>query len=174
MLLDCVITWPGQHRNICSKPSDKIFLAPLWSIPNWNAILNWCDLKFWTTFSRNFKRSSTLYKWNRFFYHLICQPIKWFRSDSISVSITGEITSIRPLANLDPASVALLVPHFNFQFTATGYVSKSQKLPRHLIGQHILVNLNNDDGVKCIFFLYKSMTKYIFYLKVSPFSKMKK
>ena len=110
-----------------------------------------------------------------FFYHLICQPIKWFRSDSISVSITGEITSIRPLANLDPASVALLVPHFNFQFTATGYVSKSQKLPRHLIGQHILVNLNNDDGVKCIFFLYKSMTKYIFYLKVSPFlfSKMK-
>ena len=98
--------------------------------------------------------------------HLIRQPIKCFRSDSISVSTTGEISSIRPLANLDPASVALLVPHFNFQFTATGYVSKSQKLPRHLIGQHILVNLNNDDGVKCIFFLYKSMTKYIFYLKV--------
>lgn len=91
------------------------------------------------------------------------------RSDSISVSTTGEITSIRPLANLDPASVALLVPHFNFQFTATGYVSKSQKLPRHLIGQHILVNLNNDDGVKCIFFLYKSMTKYIFYLKVRTY-----
>lgn len=86
-------------------------------------------------------------------------------TDSISVSITGEITSIRPLANLGPASVALLVPHFNFQFTATGYVSKSQKLPRHLIGQHILVNLNNDDCVKCIFFLYKSTTKYIFYLK---------
>ena len=103
----------------------------------------------------------------RFFRYRQINTIKWTLLDSISVSITGEISSIRPLANLDPASVALLVPHFDFQFTATGYVPKSQKLPRHLIGQHILVNLNNDDNVKCIFFLYKSATKYIFYLKVS-------
>ena len=42
-------------------------------------------------------------------------------------------------------------------------IQQSQKLPKHLLEQLLVVLVN--DSVKCIFYLYKSKTKFIFYLK---------
>ena len=43
------------------------------------------------------------------------------------------------------------------------HIQLTQKLPKHLVDEVLVVLVN--DSVKCIFYLYKSKTKFIFYLK---------
>ena len=49
------------------------------------------------------------------------------------------------------------------------FIQPAQKLPPHLLEQLLVVLVN--DAIRCIFYLYKSKTKFIFYLK--PLTKPK-